>query len=173
MEKEQRKIRKWKIIKNKKWEWREKIKWGKKRRKHTKKSNPNRSPQIRFLGYKDKNLSPARALYRHFCNSITMVLYEVRARNWPVTAEDELQRFSQFLVSRWKQNVLGGPQRAFCLYGILKTRRCVIECSFGRWVRSMGLVLYFQKSLRQDIFPLPQPRNDAALRESRLECVLN
>lgn len=83
---EQTEIRTWKLIRKKENEKKCKDKrknklnrTPKKRRKQAHWSKSDRSPHISFLGYKDKNLSPARTLYRIFCNSITVMPYETGA----------------------------------------------------------------------------------------------
>ena len=106
-----------------------KTKWKSNASNNANESKSNRSPQSASWASTDKNLSPARALYIGIvCDSITMALYEVRARHGPSMAWGKLQWFSHFLVSRpfcygikKKKKKRTPPPRAFCLCGILKT----------------------------------------------------
>lgn len=69
-----------------------------KKGEQAKRSKSDRSPQSSFLVCKNRDLTLLSA--GDVCESVTMVFYEVRARNWPIGAGDKPQWFSHFLVSK-------------------------------------------------------------------------
>lgn len=79
-----------------------------------------RSPRVSFLSYKGANLSLARALCRNFCDSITAVPYEVKARDSQSRLRINLRGF---FLSFWSPDpfiLKKGPPKAFCLCGLLR-----------------------------------------------------